>query len=527
MTQWLVYATELVVARQPNQLASRFIETIRNELGLDICMLLVPSSDGRMLTPHEGNSLLSWSVTDFDCPFAHVLQSAKPICLGSDELAFWRSNRHFSELTRQVGLMDKVVIHPLPVGVEQVQSVLLVIGESRIVDGLFHQVEFVKYLEVFTHQWSLLNEIQRENQGRKVLSESLSDAQQDDVRRSVMTRLSTTLIGDSEPMIKLREQIINAASSQLSVMIQGETGTGKELVAQAVHEHSSRSKGPFVAINCAAIPENLLESELFGYSKGAFSGAEKDKLGLIAQADGGTLFLDEIGDMPLNLQSKLLRVLESRLFRPVGGKQEQTSDFRLVSATHVNLLQQVRQREFRQDLYYRLLQYPVTLPRLAMKLGDIELLSQHFVDLFNRQHNTHIRGLDYKAVDRLCQYDFPGNVRELKHLIEFACAQTPDGTQVEASCFEHRLSNGVSPVTSQFNPVVKTEIGEKTSEVQGIHFNPDHVNNLKQTVNEFELRIIRDRLKQFSGDRAKTAESLGIPKRTLAYKCQKLEIKTP
>ncbi|EGU43901.1 sigma-54 dependent transcriptional regulator [Vibrio ichthyoenteri ATCC 700023] len=521
MSQWLVLATELVVAKSPSELADRFIETIRSELGLEQCLLLVPTTDGRSLVPHGRDVALSWSVTDFDCPFAHVLQSARPINLAADELGFWRLNRAFNELTAQVGLMDKVAIHPLPVGADQVQSVLFMVGESRIVDGLFTQPEFIKFLEIFSHQWSLLSEILRENQGRKVLSESLNDAQRDDARRCVMTQLSTKLIGDSSAMHKLREQIINAASSKLSVMIQGETGTGKELVAHAVHEYSSRNKGPFVAINCAAIPENLLESELFGYSKGAFSGADKDKLGLIAQADGGTLFLDEIGDMPLNLQAKLLRVLESRLFRPVGAKQELTSNFRLVSATHVNLLQQVRQREFRQDLYYRLLQYPVSLPSLSAKLEDIELLSQHFVDSFNHQHNTNIRGLDYKAIDRLSQYDFPGNVRELKHLVEFACAQTPDGTQVAASCFEHRLSNVHSVA-----PSAVKNVSNDTAEY-GVGFNSDQVDNLKQTVNEFELRIIRDRLQHFSGDRAKAAASLGIPKRTLAYKCQKLEIKTP
>lgn len=522
MTQWLVHAAELVLARKPSELADRFVATIRDELGLDTCLLLVPNSDGRTLVPHGGQSKLSWSVTDFDCPFAHVLQSAKPIYLASDDLVFWRLNRAFSQLTSNIGFMDKAAIHPLPVGEELVQSILVMIGESRIIDGLFEQADFVKYLAVFTHQWSLLNEMLKENQDRRVLSESLSDAQRDDARRCVMTQLKTTLIGDSLAMDKLREQIINAASSKLSVMIQGDTGTGKELVAQAVHDLSARKKAPFVAINCAAIPETLLESELFGYSKGAFSGADKDKLGLIAQADGGTLFLDEIGDMPLNLQAKLLRVLESRVFRPVGGKKEQTSDFRLVSATHVNLLDRVRQREFRQDLYYRLLQYPVIVPCLAAKLEDIELLSQHFVDVFNLQHGTNIRGLDFKAVDRLSQYDFPGNVRELKHLIEFACAQTADGTQVESHCFEHRLFSEHSP-----NLSVSDEQGENVSPCHTMNFNSGGVNNLKQTVNEFEQHIIRERLQHFAGDRAKAAESLGIPKRTLAYKCQKLEINTP
>ncbi|AEH34973.1 sigma-54-dependent Fis family transcriptional regulator [Vibrio anguillarum] len=520
MSHWLAYATELVVARKPSQLAALFVETLRRELRLDTCLLLVPSSDGRTLVPQDNPLNLSWSVTDFDCPFAHVLQSAKSMHLTADELVFWQSNRLFSQLTSRVGMLDSVVVHPLPNGDTQVQSILLLIGETHTLEGLFEQPDFIKYVDVFCHQWSLLNEMQREEQNRQSLSESLSDVQRDNARRSLIASLSETLIGNSLAMKKLREQIINAAPSQLSVMVQGETGTGKELVAQAVHQLSPRKQAPFVAINCAAIPENLLESELFGYCKGAFSGADSDKQGLIAQADGGTLFLDEIGDMPLSLQAKLLRVLESRSFRPIGGKNEQSSDFRLVSATHVNLLEQVRNKSFRQDLYYRLFQYPITLPRLAARMDDIERLSQHFVRSFNQQHATNIRGVHYKAIDCLKRYDFPGNVRELKHLIEFGCAQTLDGTQVEESCFTQRLAYTKAdqqPETERHgHKVAKAEPG--VSRV---------VDDLKQAVNEFESRIIRERLQYFAGDRAKAAQSLGIPKRTLAYKCQKLEIKTP
>lgn len=526
MGHWLAYATELVVARKPSQLAAMFVETMRRELKLDTCLLLVPSSDGRSLVTHTqepqtDQQNLQWSVTDFDCPLAHVLQSAKPMQLTSDELVFWQSNRAFSQLTNQVGMFDSVLVHPLPIGDKQVQSILLLIGESCSLEMVFKQPEFTKYVNVFTHQWSLLNDMIREEQSRQDLSQSLVDAQRDSARRALMANLSNQLIGNSLEMQKLREQIVSAASSHLSVMVQGETGTGKELAAQAVHQLSSRKQAPFVAINCAAIPESLLESELFGYSKGAFSGADTDKQGLIAQADGGTLFLDEIGDMPLSLQAKLLRVLESRTFRPIGGKKELSSDFRLVSATHVNLFEQVRTKAFRQDLYYRLFQYPITLPRLASRLEDIEQLSQHFVHCFNQQHATNIRGLHYKAIDCLKRYDFPGNVRELKHLIEFGCAQTQDGTQVEEHCFVHRLVSMQMQSASAVEQYIQAEVTPQETTNFAV------IDDLKQAISEFESRIIRERLQHFSGDRAKAAESLGIPKRTLAYKCQKLEIKTP
>jgi sigma-54 dependent transcriptional regulator len=517
MSHWLTYATELVVVRKPPQLAQLFTDLIQRELGLDTCLLLVPNADGRSLVTHRSDLDLSWSVTDFECPFAHVLQSAKVMNISADELGFWRSNRSFAKLIERMGMFDSVLVKPLPVGDKTVRSILLAIGDLERIENALADETFRRFVDVFVHQWALLNDMQREETHQRNLLESLSDIEKDKKQRSLLDHLSHTLIGKSGVMNRLREQIVNAASSQLSVMIHGETGTGKELVAQAVHELSIRASQPFIAINCAAIPENLLESELFGYCKGAFSGADNDKQGLIAQANGGTLFLDEIGDMPLTLQAKLLRVLETRQFRPVGGKHEETSDFRLVSATHVNLIQQVREKAFRQDLYYRLFQYPIVVPRLAERLEDIELLGRHFVDIFNQIHATQIRGLNFKAVDALRQYDFPGNVRELKHLIEFGCAQTQNGTEVDESCLAHRLVSLNADLGS-----VSSSATDASTENDGQY---EVISDLKQAMNEFESKIISQRLKIFSGDRAKAAESLGIPKRTLAYKCQKLEIK--
>ncbi|MCA2015839.1 sigma-54 dependent transcriptional regulator [Vibrio tritonius] len=526
MSNWLAFATDLVGLRKPQQLATRFVDIVSQELGLSTCMLLMPSSDGRLLVPNDNVLPYSWSVTDFDTPFAHVLQSSNTMHLTADELVFWQANRMFNQLTARVGMFDSVLIQPLPLGARHVQSILLMIGESHVVTNAFDDEHFLKFVAVFSQQWELLSEMAREEQNRQVLTESLSDIQRNSTQQSLVNNLSSKLIGQSNVMQKLRQQIASAAQSQLSVMVQGETGTGKELVAEAVHQLSSRKDEPFVAINCAAIPENLLESELFGYCKGAFSGADSDKQGLIAQANGGTLFLDEIGDMPLALQAKLLRVLESRTFRPVGGKQELTSDFRLVSATHVNLIDQVRKRSFRQDLYYRLFQYPITLPSLASRMDDIDQLSQHFVELFNQQNGKNIRGLHFKAIDCLKQHNFPGNVRELKHLIEFGCAQTLDGTQVEEQCFAHRIK---AMAEINLDPEMPQNIPASTTTQAPVNEssepNYNVISDLKQALNEFEAKIISERLKRFSGDRAKAAESLGIPKRTLAYKCLKLEIK--
>lgn len=514
MSNWLAFATDLVGLRKPQQLVTQFTDTIVRELGLSKVILLIPSSDGRLLVPHSDQLAYSWSVLDFETPFAHVLQSSKAMHLTAENLIFWQSNPMFCQLASEVSMFDSLWIQPLATEHHRVQSLLLLMGNCSVVESIFSNDNFVKFVELFTQHWSLLYEMEREGQSQRDLKEALSDFQRDIAYRALANELSLTLVGDSNVMLKLREQIVMAAEAQLSVMIQGETGTGKELVAKAVHKCSSRKETSFVAINCAAIPENLLESELFGYCKGAFSGANSTKQGLIAQANGGTLFLDEIGDMPLPLQAKLLRVLESKTFRPLGGKQELTSDFRLISATHVNLLDEVRKKTFRQDLYYRLFQYPIVLPRLVERLDDLEKLSQHFVNEFNRQHNKNVRGLHYQAIDCLKQYDFPGNVRELKHLIEFSCAQTPDGTQITEHCFSQCI-------TAHLNLSTATE--HKLMDITELQY--PEIKDLKQALNDVEKEIIRERLHYYSGDKGKAAESLGIPKRTLAYKCQKMEIK--
>ncbi|GAB2655941.1 sigma-54 interaction domain-containing protein [Vibrio panuliri] len=528
MSRWLERVTELIGIKTKSELAMQFAQALTDELSLSSCLILMPTPDGRRLVPHDAQVNASWAVNDLNTPFAHVLQSASPMSLSADELLFWQSDRAFAELVASVGMFESVCIQPLPIGSNHVQLLLHMQGDPKVVSAAFGCDDGKKFIDVFTKQWHLLEEIEQEQRDIQVLTESLHDMQRDTKQRDLADKLSQSLIGQSAVMQRLRQQIISAAESHLSVMVQGETGTGKELVAQAIHQLSNVSAKPMVAINCAAIPENLLESELFGYCKGAFSGADSDREGLIAQADGGTLFLDEIGDMPLSLQAKLLRVLETKKFRPIGGKEELNSDFRLVSATHVNLLAQVRSKQFRQDLYYRLFQYPLTLPKLAERLEDVDLLSQHFVREFNQQHGTQIRGLHYRALDCLKQYSFPGNVRELKHLVEFGCAQCREELEVSEASFANRIAClNVELQSSElaFNP--PSASASSTQDEVGSVLNGDFsaISDLKKAVNDYEEVIIRARLNQFAGDRGRTAKSLGIPKRTLAYKCQKLEIK--
>ncbi len=225
------------------------------------------------------------------------------------------------------------------------------------------------------------------------------------------------IVGRSPEMNAVFEALERVVSSNVTVMIQGESGTGKELLAKAIHFNSARAKGPFIAINCAAIPENLIESELFGHEKGAFTGAVNRRVGRIEQANGGTLFLDEIGEMNLSLQAKLLRVLQERTLERVGGSETVKVDVRVVAATHRRLDEMVRAGTFREDLFYRLNVFPIRVPPLRERRGDIVPLAEHFLARFNREEGRSVRGFEPAAFELLQSYDYPGNVRELENLV--------------------------------------------------------------------------------------------------------------
>ncbi|RJR15597.1 MAG: sigma-54-dependent Fis family transcriptional regulator [Nitrospiraceae bacterium] len=234
----------------------------------------------------------------------------------------------------------------------------------------------------------------------------------------------SNIIARSYKMQRVLAQVVIIARTDSTVFIHGESGTGKELIAKAIHLESGRKDGPFVAINCAAIPENLLESELFGYEKGAFSGAVQSTKGLFTQAHGGTLFLDEIGDMPLSLQSKILRVLQDRQVCPLGCKKPVEVDVRIIVATNKDLQKEVENKNFRQDLFYRIHVIPVSLPPLREKKDDIPFLVEHFLEKFSRIMNKKVSGITSQALQNLMLHDWPGNVRELENTIEFAMAMT-------------------------------------------------------------------------------------------------------
>jgi two-component system response regulator GlrR len=232
------------------------------------------------------------------------------------------------------------------------------------------------------------------------------------------------IMARSEPMRRVLEVVSRIAENDSTVNIHGESGTGKEVIARAIHFASGRKDKPFVAINCAALPETLLESELFGHEKGAFTGAIRASKGLFAQANGGTILLDEIGDMPLSIQAKFLRVLQERQFYPVGGDRPLEVDVRVIVATNKNLEELVKQALFREDLYYRIHVIPITLPPLRERTEDIPLLAESFLKKFSLQMKKEVKGFSPSALQRLMLYDWPGNVRELENTVEYAVAMT-------------------------------------------------------------------------------------------------------
>ena len=307
------------------------------------------------------------------------------------------------------------------------------------------------------------------------------------------------LIGNTPEMQRVYEQVRAVAASDAYVLLTGQTGTGKELIAHAIHHRSRRSGGPFVQINCGALPGGLLESELFGHEKGAFTGAIRQHKGKFEQADGGTLMLDELGEMPLETQVKLLRILESGRFQRVGGTSEIHADVRVVAATNRNLRQEVTEGRFREDLFYRLNVFEIALPPLQKRPGDIPLLTEHFIRKFAQKHGKPVTGATQNALSDLQRHDWPGNVRELEHTIERAVIMAAGDT---ITTFE--LPNG-KPATEA---PTRLTAGQSISDI----------------LREHERTMVIEALRAEQGVQARAARLLGVSRANLNYRIQKLGI---
>lgn len=301
-----------------------------------------------------------------------------------------------------------------------------------------------------------------------------------------------TILGESTAIKNVYELVDKALETNITVIISGETGTGKELVAKAIHYNSKRKEKPFVAVNVPAIPSELIESELFGHEKGSFTGASFRRIGRFEEADGGTLFLDEIGEMEQNLQTKLLRVLQEKEIVRVGSNKPIKTDCRIITATNKNLKEEVRKGKFREDLYYRLLGLPIELPPLRERASDILILARHFMENFCKENNIPLKRLTAEAQKKLMNYSFPGNVRELKSLVELAVTLAVK-EEIEAGDF------AIDP-------------GESLSSMTGADM----------TMHEYEMKILKATLKKHNNDIGLTAKQLDIGISTI-YRMIKLE----
>ena len=324
-------------------------------------------------------------------------------------------------------------------------------------------------------------------------------------------RLLGNIIGESPKLRSLLELVEKVADSDSTALILGESGTGKELIAQAIHMLSSRKNNNFVPVNCGAIPEDLLESELFGHVKGSFTGAIANRVGRFAMADKGTLFLDEIGDMPTSLQVKLLRVLQSREIEPVGGSCSRKVDTRIIAATHQNLEELVASKLFREDLFYRLSVIPIVVPPLRERKEDIPLLVDSFLKRMNEEKHRHIAGIAPDALQALCDYQWPGNIRELENLMERLVIIKGSGTITLSDLPDKFLGNR--------QPVVSAPAKSYSLPTAGINFN--------DVIEEFENGLIMDALEKTQGNKKEAAELLNLKRTTLIEKLKKKNLTGP
>mgnify|MGYP001812704724 CR=1 FL=1 len=315
------------------------------------------------------------------------------------------------------------------------------------------------------------------------------------------------MVSSSPEMLRVFSVIPKAAASKANVLITGESGTGKELVARAIHSNSPRSNGPFITINCGGVPEQLLESELFGYTKGSFTGAVTDKIGLFEAAHKGTIFLDEIGDLPLALQVKLLRIVQEKSFKPVGGTKEVSVDVRIISATNINLEEQVIKSTFREDLFYRLNVIHIRIPPLRERKEDIPLLAQHFIEQYSRESGKEIRTISSYALQSLLDYSFPGNVRELENIVERSVAL--------------ETSNIILPESLTLSRYKREK---EHSELPNTDIPPEGI-DLEKVVGELEKQLLLKALQKTNGEMKQAAKLLNIPYRSIRYRLEKYDIK--
>jgi Nif-specific regulatory protein len=446
--------------------------------------LRVLASDGLDRPDHRVSYQIGEGIT------GRVVESGRPIIVPqiSREPMFLKRAARRPELPRQElsFICVPIVLDRRPVGALGVD---LRFKPDRDYDRT------AKFLGVVASMISQAIKVQRliERERKQLIDENTH------LRQELRERYDfSNLLGTSGPMRQLCEQVTQVARTTTTVLIRGESGTGKELIAHAIHYNSLRANKPFVKVNCGALPESLIESELFGYEKGAFTGAQNRKKGRFELAEGGTLFLDEIGEVNPATQIKLLRVLQEREFERLGGVETVKANVRLIAASNKDLEKAIAQGTFREDLYYRLNVFTIFVPPLRDRKSDLLLLADHFLETFSRTHNRHIKRISTPAIDMLMAYHWPGNVRELENTLERAVLVC-DGQVIHA----HHL-----PPTLQ------------TAEASGTVTRV----SLKESVAAYEKDLIQDALKTTRGNRAKAARLLNTTERIMNYQVRKYGI---
>lgn len=352
------------------------------------------------------------------------------------------------------------------------------------------------------------------------LKRSIGDARDDQNKHDVVARwrdaYAPYILGDSPALLEALSVLKRVASTDLDVLLYGPSGTGKELFAQAFHQASDRAQGPFVALNCAAIPSELLESELFGWSKGAYTGAHESRQGKFAQAHGGTLLLDEVGELDLALQGKFLRVIQEKEITPLGGGATRKVDVRIVAATNQDLLAMCAEGRFREDLYYRLNVVPMTLPTLAQRRSDIEILARYFARQAAIRHRRVDAGISSQAMSDFEAYAWPGNIRELKNAIERIMVLKPHDGAIASQDLPEPIAHQRAKKTGKVHDA-------EPKEWDALVF-PDSGLDIRQTLERVEIRLTQDALKKSGGNRSKAAQLLGLKRTTLVERLKKLNL---
>jgi Nif-specific regulatory protein len=464
------------------KLLERILDIILRELQVDRGFILLKQKTSGQLTPQAVRNIDPVKISDISRISKSTIQKVEQ----SKKALLTFDTRHDDSFdATQSMIMHKIrSIACIPL-VLKGKFIGLIYIDSQNQKAQFNQ-QTMRFLEAFANQAAIAIENAR-------LLETLRH--ENELLRGEVQKIFSfsEIIGKSQALQSVFSIIDKVLKNDTTILLEGETGTGKELIARAIHYNGHRKEMPFVAVNCAAIPENLIESELFGYKKGAFTGALKDKKGLMEEAEGGTLFLDEIADIPLNLQVKLLRCLQEHEVLPLGGNTPIKIDVRIVAASNKNLQEAIKEGMFREDLFYRLNVISILLPPLRDRRSDIPLLAHYFLKKFNERIKKEITGFADSAIDKLMHYNWPGNVRELENTIERAVVLSPSN-QIEA-----------------------TDIVLGNSEQKGVIVSG-------MTLEEVSTILLTKTLAAFQGNKTKAAEAMGVSLRWIHYKLKSWKI---